>query len=372
MRITYIVAEDLSKHPGLKYKIFGQIKRWQEQGHQVYQVLLEDKIILDPNGDIINSEKIFINGNSKNKFSLISKMSNKYKFAIYALQIIKPDLTYSRYLFPAPNVGKIYKNAGKLVFEINSDDRSEYLQKNKFTGIYNAIFRSFSLRNADALVFVTRELSSSESFKFFSKKRIVIANGINISDFEFLPKTNNKTPQLVFIGSPGQAWHGLDKIQLLAKVLKNCTFNIIGPSKKSCIDEWDIIPENVIFHGYLTAEEAKNFIKNMDVGIGTLGLHRNKMYEACPLKVRQYLAQGLPIIAASKDTDILGNKLFYLELPNIENNISDNLEYISDFINKAFNNENLRLEARNFASSQLSFDKKESVRLRFFNEVVSL
>lgn len=379
MRIAYLITENLLKHPGLKYKILGQIQRWQENGHEVYQVILSERVIISPDGIIIDSkiENNSVDNKLSNKymlskFSLIKEMALKYKFAIYALKIIQPDLTYSRYLFPAPNVSGIYKNAGKLVFEINSDDRTEYMQKNKITGIYNYIFRCFSLKNVDALVFVTEELVHSKSFNSFSGQRIVIANGINVNDFDFISKTNNTCPNLVFIGSPGQAWHGLDKIYLLAEILKKCTINIVGPSKEYCVNQWKTLPKNVVFHGYLSAEESKRIIKNMDVGIGTLALHRKKMHEACPLKVRQYLAQGLPVIAASKDTDISEKNSFYLELPNSEDNILNNNDVIHDFINYVYNNESLRIKARNFAKEYLSFNKKELIRLDFFNEVVKL
>lgn len=379
MRIAYLITENLLKHPGLKYKILGQIKRWQENGHEVYQVILAERVIISPEGIVIDSGIKKINVDNKkskkkilSKLLLIKEMALKYKFAIHALKIIQPDLTYSRYLFPAPKVSEIYKHAGKLVFEINSDDRAEYMQKNKITGIYNYAFRYFSLKNVDALVFVTKELMHSKSFKYFSGQKIVIANGISVNDFHFISKTTNNCPNLVFIGSPGQAWHGLDKIYLLAEILKECTVNIIGPSKEYCVGQWKTLPKNVVFHGYLSAEESKCIIKNMDVGIGTLALYRKKMHEACPLKVRQYLAQGLPVIAASKDTDISENNPFYLKLPNSENNILDYHDVICDFINYAYNNENLRIKSRNFAEEFLSFNKKELIRLDFFYEVIKL
>lgn len=377
MRIAYLISEDLSKHPGLKYKILGQIQRWQEHGHEVYQIMLVDRLVIAPTGNITSNKNNnfsilqgFTNKRLLDNILLIKEMSFKYKFAIEALKNIKPDLTYSRYLFPAPHIIDIHKYAGKLVFEINSDDQAEYMQKSKATGVYNYLFRRFTLQNADALVFVTKELSMAKSFKSFSKERTVIANGIDATDFNFLQKTNTSKPNLVFIGSPDQSWHGLDKIRLLAGKFEGYVFHIIGPSKEICQDKWENMPKNIIFHGYLSADDAKEVIKGMDIGIGTLALHRKAMHEACPLKVRQYLSQGLPILAASKDTDILEKKPFYFELPNSENNIESNYDSISDFVKFAYRNKKLRTQARDFSISFLSFDKKESMRLEFFDEVI--
>lgn len=369
MRIVYLIMEDLTKHPGLSYKISGQIRRWQKWGYYVYQMRIAEGFCIDPNGD-----KMEIGGNffisPLTKFSMLRNLASKYRLAAELLKIIKPDLTYSRYLFPAPNVGKIHKYAGKLVFEINSDDRAEYLNKSKVTGIYNVLFRYLSLRNANALIFVTKELANSTSFENLSKQRTVIANGVDTSDFDFIKRPGNDAPNLVFIGSPGQDWHGLDKILFLAQNLKNCIFHIVGPSESACRILWDSVSSNVIFHGYLSSKEASSLVGKMDVGIGTLALHRKRMYEACPLKVRQYLAQGIPIIAASKDTDIKEIKSFYLELPNMEDNVASNIDKIRDFVCRAHNTEELRLEARKFAENHLSFDNKEAHRLHFFDKVV--
>jgi hypothetical protein len=216
MRIVYLIKEDLEKNPGLKYKIQNQIKFWQSQGHKVYQVLLLERIVIDQScNQTCKNENA--TSHQEGKLNMFKKIYSQYNFACSALKVIKPDLTYSRYLFPVPNVRSISKYAGKMVFEINSNDRSEFLLKNKLTGIYNALFRSLSLKNSDGLVFVTEELACSSLFKGYCLKSATIANGVNKNDFNFLRKTNNKNPQLVFIGSPNQAWQGLDKIQQLSQ-----------------------------------------------------------------------------------------------------------------------------------------------------------
>ncbi|MCT7655670.1 hypothetical protein MBH78_15430 [Oceanimonas sp. NS1] len=160
--------------------------------------------------------------------------------------------------------------------EINSDDSSEYLQKNFITGGYNFLFRRLSLKCADAFVFVTEELSGSRSFAGMSRNRTVIGNGIDVSDFMFKECTGNEKPQLLFVGSPGQSWHGLDKILTLASQFKECVINIVGPDEKECKRIWGETPENIVFHGYLSNEDVKDLACTMDVGIGTLALHRKR------------------------------------------------------------------------------------------------
>lgn len=371
MKIAYLLAENLAEHPGLKHKIDTQIQNWQAAGHEVFRINHFDSTVVYPDGTTQKWENNHAAIRSASKWQRLGLLSRQYAFVTEALSEIKPDLTYSRYLFPAKNVTKIKDHAGRLVIEVNSDDRAEYLQKSRLTGLYNAFFRRRILALADGLVFVTRELAGKSAFSCCTERRIVIGNGVNVEAFEFVEKTGNLKPQLVFIGSPGQSWHGLDKIGYLAKQFPDFGFHIIGPDEYACLKTWGAIPDNVVVYGYMANDDAQKIIKKMDVGIATLALYRKEMNEACPLKVRQYLAQGLPVIAASADPDISDSQRFYLQLANSEENIKSSLSEIRDFVNYVTGNAEIRLSARQYAENYLSATNKETPRLQFFAEVVA-
>lgn len=371
MRIAYLLAEDLSIHPGLKHKIDTQIRYWQAAGHEVFRIQHFDCTVISPDGTKHAYADNSVSRAKASKWQQLRRLSIQYEFVVNALKGIKPELTYSRYLFPAKNVVKIKEYAGRFVMEMNSDDRAEYLQKRWLTGLYNAIFRRWVLTEADGLVFVTNELANKPVFSSYTPQRLVIGNGVEVGSFEFSEKLGNAKPQLVFIGSPGQSWHGLDKIGMLAKEFPEFGFHIIGPERTACVRLWKHAPANVVFHGYLANAEAQEVIKNMDVGISTLALHTKDMHEACPLKVRQYLAQGLPVIAASKDPDIQDPQDFYLQLTNDEENVLSNLDEIRTFVTRVSGDSNIRHSARRYAEQFLSAQKKEAERLVFFERVLS-
>lgn len=369
MKIAYLIPESLTAHPGLHYKINEQVKCWSDAGSRVYLVCLSERVVIEAGGTVV-FERLRISKERRGRFSILKELALDYEFVCEALRFINPNITYSRYLFPARSVAKISEYAGKLIVEINSNDCAEFFHKSYLTGAYNFLCRGIFLRSADAFVFVTHELSRAGSFRQFSSQRVVIANGISADDFPFSDVTNNENPNLVFIGSPGQKWHGLDKILLLAERLSTCTFHIIGPSEKYCIEEWGYKPSNLVCHGYLSSENAAHLIRQMDIGIGTLALHRKNMEEACPLKVRQYLAQGLPVLAGNNDTDIVEEKSFYLKISNNEENIKNDFGIIESFVYRVFNNKVYRREARSFAVKALSPAIKESARLNFFTKVI--
>ena len=62
----------------------------------------------------------------------------------------------------------------------------------------------------------------------------------------------------------------------------------------------------------------------MHIGLGSMAFYRNKMFEACPLKVREYVASGLPVILPYADTAFREEcPEWVLRLPNEEGAFRD-------------------------------------------------
>ena len=64
-------------------------------------------------------------------------------------------------------------------------------------------------------------------------------------------------------------------------------------------------------------------LASSDVALGTLALHRKGMSEAAPLKVREYLLRGIPVVIGYDDPDLADRPWFVLQLPNTESNVRD-------------------------------------------------
>src|SRR5690606_35583904 len=99
--------------------------------------------------------------------------------------------------------------------------------------------------------------------------------------------------------------------------------------------------------------------------IGSLAMHRNSMLEACPLKVREYCAFGLPVILGYRDTDLEGQD-FVLNIGNYESNVEDNIEEIRQFVIKWHN----KVVNHTITEPILSYKYKEEKRLRFFESII--
>ena len=367
MKIVYLVPDDLNSHPGILEKIKDQVLEWKKENNECWIVSIYNQLIINDNEiKELKFEKTKLNSN---KLVMFFNLIKNYIFIRKIIKKINPDITYSRYILPVPFFGKINKY-NKLIVEINSDDQSEFYLNNKFTGFYNSFFRGNFLGQAEGFVFVTNELFKSRNFSKYSKKRVTIGNGINVDNIEIAEDYAGEKPNVCFLCSPNQKWQGLDKIYELIKKCQEFEFHIIGPSTDDCIKLWgDDIPKNLIIHGYLSDAESSIILKKMDIGISTLALHRKKMDEACPLKLRKYLAYGLSVILAHDDPDILAENEFILKIENNNSNVKNNIELIRKFVNSRFMDKNSKKTIRNYALNRINTKEKEIQRINFFKKI---
>lgn len=358
MTILYLTDQDIDNNSGVSQKICMQACTWEKCNHQIILLSLETLSFFSSEGKRLSTPLVtFKRRGWRIPFHLFL-VSWKLKKILVPLTF---DLIYMRYRLYDPLFKQAIKGCPQIV-EINSDDTTEFRLGSKLLHFYNRLFRRFFLSSADGLVFVSRELQSR--FFSFAHPSIVIANGIDTSVIPFTHSSPmNDRPALVFIGSPNQPWHGTEKIVQIAQYLQQFDFHIIG------INGTDT--PNLIYHGYLPFEKHSILMQKMDVGIGTLSLHLNHMAEASPLKTRQYLAHGLPIIYAYEDTDICSPVDFALALPNTPDNIINNIDAIEEFVMTVYRNDTVRFHARKFALTHLNSSLKELQRLVFFEKILS-
>ncbi len=299
-----------------------QVDAWKEMGHtvRIFNLIVTES---QSKTNILNAE-IFLR---KSIF-----IGNKE--LLKALELLRPDIIYLRFEPFKPFLYTILKKY-KTVLEINTDDLQEQLLHAKNSLVwklrywFNKATRSLMLSNCSGMVTVTEELSRIPNFSRYKKPMLAVPNSIVLSKFSTLKKRNNlKIPQVYFMGNFNRKWHGVDKIIRLASMCKDqLYFHIVGGA---C--EVDNIPPNVTMYGYLDKDDYTKIIEKCDVGIGSLSFHTIPLWEACPLKVREYLAYGLPIIIGYTDTAFLRNKPdWILEIPNTENNVEEYRNEIVEF-----------------------------------------
>lgn len=355
-----------TRDSGVGKKLARQIETWQAGGH-------EARLFLHTSRPASSSALVpaeVIPYHSAGTVATELARSRAARRLVEAVRAWRPDVIYLRlamYVYPVHALAEI----APLVGEANTNDLTQHEGLGRVYALYNRLTRGLLLRRLDGLVTVSRELAESPAFTRYRKPTRVIANGIDLENFAPLPAPSNVTPRLAFIANPGYLWHGVDKLVTLARLIPDVHLDIIGydtlPVGQDFIPSSQPLPQNLHLHGYLPASKYRNILANADAAISSLALHRIGLEEASPLKSRECLALGLPLVLAYVDTDLRDLEAdFLLRIPNKEDNIRTHAGTIHDF---AYRMRGRRVERALISS--LDQKVKERQRLQFFEEMLS-
>lgn len=359
MRIAYVtvhVAPEIMGG-GVGKKIKSQMGIWRENGHDATLFSLTPAELPFTNGRqfIFDAQKNILNREVNRVFALSHMLA--------AIREYQPDVIYLRfglYSYPLHQLFKITP----VVLEINSNDCQEYRKRGAFLYWMNRFTRGLTFTSAAGIVAPTSELTNIFPLKE-NQLSVVISNGVDMSAVEVLPPPKNEKPVLTLVGTPGMDWHGADKLLRFAQANPDMHFNIVGYSAS---DMNMPIPSNVTMHGFLSHAQIREVLLKTDVACGTLALHRKNMQEACPLKVREAVLYGLPLLLAYHDTDLSEINLpTILQIPNTEDNLVTHAESIRKFAHEMLGK---RLDV-NIVAPYLDQRKKEDVRLAFFEQILA-
>jgi hypothetical protein len=361
LRIAYICYVNGFARDGVNEKIRTQVAAWKRAGHDVWLLSLS-------RAPATGAARPMLPG-TMFTFRTAGERVRATLALLRAARAIAPELVYLRYdrfvpplppaLWPLP-----------VAVEINTDDRREYRLYGGPAWLYNELNRDATLRAAAGLVCVTHELARLRTVSRYGKPTIVIANGADPGKISAVPPADNSRAEAVMLlGSGAQAiWAGADKVVTLARALPDLIVHMAGHDSARALssDSSSRLPPNIRLHEALSRSDYRRLLARADFGIGSLALHRNGMSEASPLKTREYLLHGLPVLTAYHDTDFLGEEpWFLLRLPNREDNVATSIPAIRAWAASIRG----RRVPREAVVARLSSEGKESARLAFLDRL---
>jgi hypothetical protein len=353
VRIAYIARWDIGAETGILKKMAGQMRAWQAAGHEVrFFALTPGHGVWEGLEDL--DVVPFFGDNLRTRLTWRSRVSKP-------ILDWRPDVVYLRFSTHYPALECVVEQV-PTVAEINSDDVSEYpLVYPRHLYIAHRLTRSRLLSRTRGLVYVTHELARNPHNRRLGKRGFVLGNGVDVSRYPSLPAAGGQVPRLVFVGTAGCPWHGVDKVVELARANPMWWFDVVGYRRSEVAPG---APPNLTCHGHLTQDGYREIIAAADVAISTMALHRNSMDEASPLKTREYLACGIPTIIGYDDTDFPAGHPLILRLPNIADNVVNGMEQIRGFVGYA---RGKRISRADIA--HLDVRTKEEQRLEFLQQI---
>lgn len=108
-------------------------------------------------------------------------------------------------------------------------------------------------------------------------------------------------PVLLFVASHFVPWHGLDRLLQAARSCEQpFVMHVVGEVGAVDLQSAERDPRFVI-HGMLDRAGISRLISESWLGLSSFALDRKQVTMACTLKVREYLASGLPVYANHAD-----------------------------------------------------------------------
>lgn len=239
----------------------------------------------------------------------------------------RPDVIYLRHSTVSPSL-LFLATAYPTIVGGDLDDLDELRIRSRLRYWYARVVRDRLLRRARRIMVVTHELARHPEIVKLGRPISVYPNSIDVGAYPSLPAPDNPASRLVFIGSPGLAWAGIDKIARLAGSFPGWSFDVIGPGP----EELAGAPANVTVHGQLDRDRYLPIMSRADIAIGPLAMHRKGLSESSALKVAEYLAYGIPVIIGNAEAAFPDGAPFLLQLPNTEDNVEIAAREIGAFV----------------------------------------
>ena len=347
--IAYALVCYDAKHSGVFKKILDQVTLWRSLGHTVQLFVISDEESQILWKEIDKNCVILIDSTLK------SKICNRFKLISLAA-ISAPSVIYLRDQFPL----RIPRVRTPIIIEVQSLVGQELRIRSKLRYTIFTLLKRMHYRNLAGAIFVTSELMQLNESRFHSKiPKMTIGNSINLSRITALPPQPGIKPALFFICTLNQAWQGISELVEFARANPDIQVEIVGASEESTAP-------NVTFHGFLNLEDYWSVAAKCVAGVGPLNSSVKKMTESSSLKVREYLALGLPVVLKYRDTDLESKDNFVLQLPCDGRQLSDFSTEIRSFLEDWTHK-----RVRRSQILHLDATIKEDIRLRFFEIVIN-
>lgn len=153
-----------------------------------------------------------------------------------------------------------------------------------------------ALKNCSGIVGVTSEIAEWQHCRAGFPKVPVFTYPNAAPDIAAVASDARRTPhEVLFVASNLDApWHGLD---LLLKSISSCgrsfVLHVVGTASEK-LARMLKSDQRIRYHGTMAATEISLVAARCTVGISGLAQNRRGLQQACTLKVREYLALGLP------------------------------------------------------------------------------
>ena len=189
-----------------------------------------------------------------------------------------------------------------------------------------------------------------------------ILNGVDVTAFPLhRPNADDPTVRLLALASMS-GWHGYDRLLMsLAAYAGSADVRVemVGGDGDGSRAAWKALAERlglqdrVTFRGPMHGVALDSLIETCDVGVGSLGMYRYGLATGMTLKLREYMARGLPFLSAVDDPALPDDPAFALRVSNDDSPID--MAAVVAFAQNAKRDADVAERMRAYAQARMSW-----------------
>jgi hypothetical protein len=213
-----------------------------------------------------------------------------------------------------------------------------------------------------ASICVTGEIAKYQKQKG-SRNSFVITNGISTKNFELKSNLSfGSELNLLFLkGTSGYSpWNGFERLvesidYYYSKATHPIKINLLvyGHHVEGELPSRAFVYEG----GFVSGKELDDVFNKVQIGVSGIQVYIKNFREGTSLKVREYIARGLPFIYAYTDPDLNDEaKEFSLQFPNDDSLID--MEQVIEFAKRTLSDPLLPQKMRKYAEEHLDYEVK--------------
>lgn len=372
LKLNYFILYSGNSNIGPYNKIFSQARILNSMNQDTKVLLVGGSELDYPHDYFINYIEIKeLNSLSKSgifrRLKLQHKMNQILKELIASLS--SNDILLLRY--PPPMFFLFFNKRKadncKIIIEYNSLLPTEFKMLGDYPYfILDTLFGTLFRKKIDGIIGVTDEITEHEVTRagYPFKPHITIGNGLDVNNFPVRYQNNlsDNNLDLLCVANVSH-WHGLDRVIKGLATYKGrivVRLHIVGEGKKiESLKELVIhhgVNHLVIFHGYLVGKKLDGMFDQCHVAVGSLGIHRLGIMQASVLKVREYIARGIPVIYSGIDKDFPNDYPYILRIKADESSID--IDEVIDFAKRVYSDPLHPIKMRDYALKALDWSIK--------------
>ncbi len=316
---------------GICKKIQSQRKVFEDVGYEVdLCYMIDENYYIEKKG-----KKELINYRN----SIWTKPFSEYKLSKYLKKNTQYDYAYFRYAFSEPGLLSLLKvlkkNGTKIILELPTVEYENELGnslRDKICLYVDRLYRK-KLKKYVQKVVVYQDYDVALGIKTIKTFNGVDVSGIPINHY----KGDKEVINLIGVGQLSP-WHGFDRIINGLKKYYNGKYNtivnfyIVGNGleydKYNNIISDNNLSDHVFLCGPKNGKELDEIFSEANIAVSSIGLHRIGIFDASPLKAREYGARGMLMISSCKIDFLEDDKsVFYVPADDSDVNIQEVVSY---------------------------------------------